>query len=151
MLLTNYFDYRVITSSIIKAVKTITGLPCIESSSAGKQPPYPFATFTITNPQIINQHDAEGSQFEVVVSLTYHDSSSISVLNLAKMTESFFGSDKGRKLFNEKAIAVVRTENANKRDNFISIDFERSAGFDVRLRVAETFVDDIPNIDNIII
>lgn len=149
--MTAYFDYKIITSSLIKAVKQATGVVCIEGNSSAQQPTYPFATFTITSPRIINQHDAEGSQFEVVVSLTYHDSSSISVLNLAKRCESFFGSHNGRTIFSEKNVVVVDIDNFDKRDNFISIDFERTAGFDVTLRVAETFVDDVPNIDNIII
>ena len=149
--MTTYFDYKIITSSLIKAVKQATGVVCIEGNSSAQQPPYPFATFTITSPRIVNQHDTEGSQFEVVVSLTYHDSSSISVLNLAKRCESFFGSHSGRTIFSEKNIVVVDIDNFDKRDNFISIDFERTAGFDVTLRVAETFVDDVPNIDNIII
>lgn len=149
--MTAYFDYKIITSSLIKAVKQATGVVCIEGNSSAQQPTYPFATFTITSPHIVNQHDAEGSQFEVVVSLTYHDSSSISVLNLAKRCESFFGSHTGRTIFSEKNVVVVDIDNFDKRDNFISIDFERTAGFDVTLRVAETFVDDVPNIDNIII
>lgn len=151
MYLTTYFDYRIISSTIIKAVKTIANVPCIESSSSGAQPNYPFATFTVTSPHITNQHDAEGSQFELVLSLTYHDTSSINVLNIAKMTESFLGSEKSKKMFAEKGIVVVSIDGFSKRDNFISIDFERSAGFDVRLRVAETFVDDIDPIENIII
>lgn len=149
--MTTYFDYKIITSSLIKAVKQATGVVCIEGNSSAQQPAYPFATFTITSPHIVNQHDAEGSQFEVVVSLTYHDSSSISALNLAKRCESFFGSHNGRTIFSEKNVVVVDIDNFDKRDNFISIDFERAAGFDVTLRVAETFVDDVPNIDNIII
>lgn len=149
--MTTYFDYKIITSSLIKAVKQATGVVCIEGNSSAQQPAYPFATFTITSPRIVNQHDTEGSQFEVVVSLTYHDSSSISVLNLAKRCESFFGSHTGRTIFLEKNVVVVDIDNFDKRDNFISIDFERTAGFDVTLRVAETFVDDVPNIDNIII
>lgn len=149
--MTTYFDYKIITSSLIKAVKQATGVVCIEGNSSAQQPTYPFATFTITSPRVVNQHDAEGSQFEVVVSLTYHDSSSISVLNLAKRCESFFGSHTGSTTFLEKNVVVVDIDNFDKRDNFISIDFERTAGFDVTLRVAETFVDDVPNIDNIII
>lgn len=149
--MTTYFDYKIITSSLIKAVKQATGVVCIEGNSSAQQPAYPFATFTITSPRVVNQHDTEGSQFEVVVSLTYHDSSSISVLNLAKRCESFFGSHTGRTIFSEKNVVVVDIDNFDKRDNFISIDFERTAGFDVTLRVAETFVDDVPNIDNIII
>lgn len=73
------------------------------------------------------------------------------MLNLAKRCESFFGSHNGRTIFSEKNVVVVDIDNFDKRDNFISIDFERTAGFDVTLRVAETFVDDVPGIDNIII
>lgn len=147
--MSSYFKYVTITAPLIKAVKQATGCICIEHNSSGEQPAYPFATYSITSPEITNQHDKEGSQFEVALSLTFHDSSSINVLNIAKMCESFFDSQKGRAIFAERDVVLAYTENFERRDNFISIDYERLAGFDVRLRVAETFVDDIDTIENI--
>lgn len=149
MHLAEYFDYKVITSSLIKAVRTMTGLPCIEANSTGDQPPYPFATFTITSPKITIQQDDDNAPFELTVSLTWHDTSSLSVLNLAKKCESFFKSSEGRAVFAEKNVVIVDVMGFDRRDNFISIEYERSAGFDISMRVQDPHVDDVASIDSI--
>ena len=151
MHLVEYFDYKVITSSLIKAVKTLTSYPCIEANSTGEQPPYPFATFTITSPKITIQQDDDNAPFELTVSLTWHDTSSLSVLNLAKKCESFFKSSEGRSIFSEKNVVIVDVMDFDRRDNFISIEYERSAGFDILMRVQDPHVDDIDGIENILI
>lgn len=149
MHLVEYFDYTVITSSLIKAVLTLTSYPCIEANSTGEQPPYPFSTFTITSPKITIQHDDNNAPFELTVSLTWHDTSSLSVLNLAKKCESFFKSTVGRTMFAEKNVVIVDVMDFDRRDNFISIEYERSAGFDILMRVQDPHVDEVASIDNI--
>lgn len=149
MHLAEYFDYKVITSSLIKSIKTLTSYPCIEANSTGDQPPYPFATFTITSPKITIQQDDDNAPFELTVSLTWHDTSSLSVLNLAKKCESFFKTSKGRAIFTEKNVAIVDVMDFDRRDNFISIEYERSAGFDILMRVQDPHFDDVEGIDNI--
>ena len=146
----DYFDYKTITSSLIKAVKTATGYPCLEANSTGDQPPYPFATFTITSPRIqIQEDDNSNAQFEAVVSLTWHDTSSLSVLNLAKRCESFIKSTSGRAIFAEKGVVIVGATDFDRRDNFISIEYERTAGFDISLRVMDPHKDDVEDMDGI--
>lgn len=147
--MTEYFDYKVITSSLIKAVRTLTSFPCIEANSTGDQPPYPFATFTITSPKITIQQDDNNAPFELTVSLTWHDTSSLSVLNLAKKCESFFKSAEGRAIFDKKNIVIVDVMDFDRRDNFISIEYERSAGFDILMRVQDPHVDEVEAIKQI--
>lgn len=147
MLLADYFDYTIVTRSLIKAIRNGTGYPLIEANSAGEQPPYPFCTFTITSPKIDIERDQDNALFEIAVSLTWHGTSSLGVLNLSKKSESYFKSSDGRKTFEDNGIVVVSTTSVSGRDNFISIDYERMAGFDVRLRVRDTFTDDIGNIE----
>lgn len=145
----SYFDYRIVTSSLIKAVRSLTTYPCIEANGTGEQPAYPFATFTITAPKITIQRDDDNAQFELTVSLTWHDQSSLSVLNLAKKCESFFKSSAGRALFAEKGVVIVDVMGFDRRDNFISIEYERMAGFDISMRVMDTHVDDVAGIESI--
>ncbi|MED4455906.1 LIC_12616 family protein [Metabacillus fastidiosus] len=147
--MTNYFDYKIITSSLIKAVRTLTGKPCIEANGTGEQPEYPFATFTITSPKIAIQQDDNNAQFEITVSLTWHDESTLSVLNLAKQCESFFKSTEGRKIFAEKGVVIVDVTDFDRRDNFISIEYERTAGFDIMMRVLDPHVDNVAGIEQI--
>lgn len=144
-----YFDYKIITSSLIKAVRTLTTYPCIEANSTGEQPTYPFATFTITSPKITIERDNDNAQFEMVVSLTWHDESSLSVLNLSKKCESYFKSSAGRQIFADKGVVVADVMGFDRRDNFISIEYERSAGFDITMRVLDTYTDDIAPIEQI--
>ena len=146
-----FFDYTVITSSLIKAVHTLTGYLCGEANGTADQPDYPFATFTITTPKITIQQDGDNAPFELTVSLTWHDESSLSVLNLAKKCESFFKSTAGRALFAEKGVVIVDVHGFDRRDNFISIEYERMAGFDIRLRVVDPYADEVLPIDNIVI
>jgi hypothetical protein len=145
--LSNDFDYTTVTSALIKAVKDGTGYPLIAGNSAGEPPPYPYCSYTITSPKIGIERDYEGALFELVVSLTWHGTSSVGVLNLAKKTESYLKSSKGRKALSDKGIVVVSTSDFTSRDNFISIDYERMAGFDVQLRVRDTYVDDVEPIE----
>lgn len=140
------FDYTTVTSALIKAIKDSTGYPLIAGNSSGEQPPYPFCTFTFTSPEIEIERFYEGALFEIVVSLTWHDTSQIGVLNLAKKSENYFRSTRGKKTLSDNGIAIADILNSSSRDNFISIDYERTAGFDLRLRVRDTFVDDVESI-----
>ncbi len=140
--MSNEYDYTVVTSALIKAIMDGTGCPLIEENSAGDQPEYPFCTFTITSPEINIERDYEGALFEMVVSLTWHGTSSIGVLNLAKKSKSYLKSTQGRKTLSDNGLAIVDISSSNPRDNFISTDYERMAGFDVRLLAQDNFTDD---------
>lgn len=142
------FDYTTISSALIKAIKEGTGYQLIQDNSPGEQPDYPFCTFTITSPQIDIERDDDNAPFEMVVSLTWHDTDSIGVLNLSKKALAYLKSSKGRATLGEKGIVLVSVTSSNPRDNFISIDYERMAGFDVQLRVLDTFVDDVEQIED---
>jgi len=146
--LSNDFDYTTVTSALIKAIKDGTGYPLIADNSAGNPPTYPYCSYTITSPKIDIERDYEGAIFELVVSLTWHGtSSSVGVLNLAKKAESYLKSSQGRSFLEKQGIVVVSTMNFSQRDNFISIDYERTAGFDVQLRVRDTYEDDVEPIE----
>lgn len=146
--MSNDFDYTTVTSALIKAIKDGTGYPLIADNSAGDPPPYPYCSFTITSPKIDIERDYEGAIFELVVSLTWHGTSSVGVLNLAKKAESYLKSSQGRNALSDKGIVVVSTSGFTSRDNFISIDYERMAGFDVQLRVRDTVTEDVETINN---
>ncbi|KZM54912.1 hypothetical protein A3Q35_13210 [Aeribacillus pallidus] len=145
--MSNDFDYTTVTSALIKAIKEGSGYPLIADNSVGDPPPYPYCSYTITSPKIDIERDYEGAIFELVVSLTWHGTSSVGVLNLAKKAESYLKSSQGRSFLEKQGIVVVSTMNFSQRDNFISIDYERTAGFDVQLRVRDTYVDDVESIE----
>jgi len=136
----NVFDYRKITKALIAFVsKEVLGTPCIEDNGSGEQPPHPFTTFTITTPHIaIEQFEGSGEEFEAVLSITYHSLSSLDALNSTQRLKTAFEHHNGSDFFRKNDIIIVSIDNLDRRDNFISIDYERTAGFDVRIRVVNT-------------
>ncbi|HFQ6247696.1 TPA: hypothetical protein ACHSDD_002786 [Listeria monocytogenes] len=146
------YDYGILVNTLIKAISDLSGgLQLIESASVGEQPAYPFCQYTITSPYIaITQDVVEGEQFEVVISLTWRGLSGHQVLNLANTTNKYFRSQKGRFFMQENGgIVVVSVQNSGLRDTFISIEYERSAGIDLRLRVTDSYSSEIQEIENI--
>jgi hypothetical protein len=143
------FDYTSVTSALIQSVSDATGYQLIEGNSSGDQPEYPFCTFTFTSPMIEIERNYDGRLFEIVLSLTWHDTSSIGVLNLSKKLETYLKSTLGRQTLEDNGIVLVDTSNSNARDNLISIDYERTAGFDIQLRVRDSFVDNADFIESI--
>ncbi|WP_437178084.1 phage neck terminator protein [Heyndrickxia coagulans] len=71
------------TRALIKAIKDGTGYQLIEANSPGAAG-ISFCTFTITSPSNQIERYYEGALFEMVVSLTWHGTSQIGVLNWLK-------------------------------------------------------------------
>ncbi|HAM2187601.1 TPA: hypothetical protein H9347_002795 [Listeria monocytogenes] len=146
------YDYGTLVNTLIKAISELSGgLQLIESASGGEQPEYPFCQYTITSPYIAISPDVvEGEQFEIVISLTWRGLSGHQVLNLANTTNKYFRSQEGRFFMQENGgIIVVSVQNSGLRDTFISIEYERSAGIDLRLRVADSYSSEVQEIENI--
>lgn len=143
------FDYTVITRALIAGVKEATNYPLIVGNSSGQAPAFPYCTYTIISPKIAIEHEYEGALFEIVVSLTWHDANQVGALNLAKQMESYFTSSAGRESLRSQGIVLADVLNFSERDNFLSIDYERLAGVDFRLRVQDTYVDEVEGIGSI--
>lgn len=146
MFLANNFDYR---ENLIKHLVThatnAMGLLLIESDSNGPRPDGIFITYTITSPyiQLIFEDNLENSPFECVLSLTiHHDKSSLDALNLSEKYRKSFVTEKNIREFKQKNIVIVSANRSSKRDNLLSVDYERLAGFDLRLRLCDTFIDE---------
>lgn len=140
----NSFDYRVqLVRPLVQFVQKELGCLLIESNSSGKQPDYPFLTYTITSPFIkIGFEDAEDEPFEAVISLTVHDDSSLDALNLATKLRKSFTTEKSLRKFGNLDIVIVTMTPSAPRDTMITIDYERLAGFDLRVRLRDSFEDD---------
>ncbi|MBC9789538.1 hypothetical protein GLO25_14125 [Carnobacterium maltaromaticum] len=149
-LVTGKYDYKHLADTLINVVASTSNLKMIESNSSGPQPDYPFWTYTIISPYLsITSDIVTGEQFEVVISLTCHAMSSLEVLNQAMNLNKDFRSFEILNYLKQTGITLVELSNTTKRDNFISIDYERLSGFDMRLRVRDSYVDDVEMIDNI--
>ena len=144
-----------IRNPIVKNLNEYMGIPVIQSEETGEQPPYPFVTFSVNSPYLslgqngkeeIVENDIsitrEIEHFEQVYSFTViGEDEDIVQDNMMKAIQFFkvFGVQK----LKDENIVIVEVYNAQKRDNFLTIDYERRAGFDVRIRVAHSM--DIEN------
>lgn len=144
------YDYTELVDILIDIVKDVTSLQLIESSSVGKQPDYPFWTHTIISPYIPITNDVvNGEVFECVISLTNHSLSSLEALNYSALLHKKLRQFDSRMTLYDKNITVVSTGKIGKRDNLISIEYERTSGFDLRLRIKDDFKEVKPEIENI--
>lgn len=138
------YDYRVqLIRPLIAHVKEAIDCNLIEANASGPQPSLPFATYTIIDPFIsIQFEDSENEPFESVISITLHDDSSLDVLNLATKLRKSFTAETSLRKFRALGIVIVSMEPTASRDNLITIDYERLAGFDLRVRVRDSYQDD---------
>ena len=125
-------------------------IPVIQSEDTGEQPAYPFMTFSLNSPYLPLGHNSseeieeedklitrEIEHFEQIYSFTVVGEDEDEVQdNLMKAIQFFkvFGVQK----LKDYNIVIVEVYNAQKRDNFLTIDYERRAGFDVKIRVAHS-------------
>jgi len=147
------YDYRHLANVLAEAVESATDCKLIESNSLGKQLTYPFCTYTFTSPYIaITKDIVEEELFEATISLTWRTESSLDVLNLANKANKYFRSFAGRESLRSKGVVIVSVGATGPRDTLFTLDYERTAGLDLRLRLKDSFIDEtIENIDSVIV
>ncbi|MCI3027689.1 hypothetical protein LMF32_00875 [Desemzia sp. C1] len=134
------FNYRKFIDKIAMLLKVNFQLSLIESNSIGEQLDFPFITYTITSPYIATTQDiVDNETFEMVVSFTLHTRSTLDALNTSGSINKWFRSDNTRLVLAKEGVVVVKVTNSGSRDNFVSVDYERMAGFDVRFRVTDQY------------
>ena len=119
----------------------------IQAETKHKQPPYPFIAIKQTSPSIgigvpTVFTGKDGTQtieqdYEMVLSLTAHSDAIESATDLANKARNYF-LGKGTIELSDAYIAIVDVLPATNRDVFLTIEYERRIGFDVRLRVRDT-------------
>lgn len=146
----NTYDYGLLAENLINLVEVATEKELIEDATTGPQPERPFFSYSIPSPYLpITVDIVDNEQFELVVSLKCHTDSTIQGLNLATKLRKYLTSFEGKLLLKEKDMILVSITKVGKRDNFISIEYERLTGFDVRFRVRDAYVDKVQEIENI--
>ncbi|PIC73340.1 hypothetical protein [Sporosarcina sp. P17b] len=136
-------DLNRIRTPLIKGLKEATGNTVIMADQSGKPPQYPYFTLKILSAgqtvgqctETVVEDDVVLSQAtELVVSVTsYSDKLDQSFEDIHKAFGWFKGT--GMYQLQEQSVAIVKVQPIDSRDNFVSIEFERRFGFDVRLRV----------------
>lgn len=121
----------------------------IQSSTIGDMPKYPFITYTVTSPYLRLGVDEEYTEqvndtiqnrhvlhYERVFSFTIVAKDEDVAMDKCMQAMRYFRND-GVLELKDKGIAIVEISNVTARDNFITIDYDRRYGFDVRIRLAD--------------
>lgn len=141
-------DYATLRSAIVRPLSAALGIPVIMGDQTGEMPPYPFVTYKMTSPYLeASVHGVEGvkgtaegikrtqeKHVEVVFSFTVHAKSADEAYQKCYALIEHFDFS-GRDTLRDAGIVVVEITNAQNRDVFLTIEYERRVGCDVRFRV----------------
>lgn len=141
-------DYAAVRSAIVRPLAATLGTPVIMGDQTGEMPPYPFVTYKMTSPYLeTSVHGAEGvvetengivrtqeKHIEVVFSFTVHSTNADEAYQKCYALVEFFDFT-GRTALRDADITVVGVSNVQNRDVFLTIEYERRVGCDVRFRV----------------
>lgn len=142
-------NHEVVRNAIISGLHDYMGMLVIQASSIGDMPKYPFITYTVTSPYLRLGYDEEYTEqvnsniqnrhvlhYERVFSFTIVAKEEDVAMDTCMKAVRYFRND-GVLALKDKDIVVAEITNVTARDNFITIDYDRRYGFDVRIRLAD--------------
>lgn len=143
MYLTEFVDYKNVISLVNKEMRGVTNnIPIVQLGTINKQPAYPFATYSVLNPYLnvknYTSQDTLRQSIEFTVSYTFYSKDPFEVIELLQRNMSNLTQRGTKQQLFFNGITLVDFNGIGARDNFISIENERRAGFDVRIRVEIT-------------
>lgn len=141
--------HEVARNALVKGLHDYMNMLVIQSSTIGDMPKYPFITYTVTSPYLRLGQDEEYTKkenstyqnrhvlhYERVFSFTVAAREEDVAMDTCMKAMKYFRND-GVLELKDKGIVIVEISNATARDNFITIDYDRRYGFDVRIRLAD--------------
>lgn len=141
--------HEIVRNALIKGLHDYMNMLVIQSSTIGDMPKYPFITYTVTSPYLRLGQDEEYTKkensnyqnrhvlhHERVFSFTITAKDEDTAMDKCMQAMRYFRND-GVLELKDKGIAIVEISNVTARDNFITIDYDRRYGFDVRIRLAD--------------
>lgn len=140
----NSYDYRKLSKLFAGITKDMLGLTLIASNVQGNQPEAPFVVFDIVSPYIpIDEFldITEEEAFEAVVSFTVFDDNKFDALRVAqalRKTLTQFDVDLQLRASDVILVELMPTNVRSVPDN---VQEAHMVGFDVRLRLTETYTD----------
>ncbi|WP_313893858.1 LIC_12616 family protein [Psychrobacillus sp.] len=142
-----------------RGLSAYTGIQVIQAESVGKQPKYPFFSIKKTTIGQNVGHVAESlmgnvktieQDVESVFSITCNAVTIEDAEDYTHKARAYF-LGRGHIELSDANITVVDVLNATNRDVFLTVDYERRCGFDIRLRVRGQATYEIEVIENVII
>lgn len=141
--------HEIVRNALVKGLHDYMNMLVIQSSTIGDMPRYPFISYTVTSPYLRLGQDEEYTtqenstyqnrhvlHYERVFSFTIVAKDEDTAMNTCMKAIRYFRND-GVLELKDKGIAIVEISNVTARDNFITIDYDRRYGFDVRIRLAD--------------
>lgn len=147
------FNYRKLMQNIIDKIKEEMDIETISQGSKRQGLEYPFFSYEFINPHVgIHITDnTDHELFEMVLEFDAHVADvAKSIDDIAGVTGATQLANQLYKLFNSHSFyiwalangfVVIETEDISETTNLISAQVERSAGFQVRLRTLDNYVD----------
>lgn len=142
-------DYNHIRTSIVSRLNRHLGMLVILENQTGQTPLYPFVTYKLISPYLPSGQGNYGVEpapdgvelakqrdIEQVFSFTVHDTDSDRAYQACFNIIEYFDF-LGRDTLREQGIVVVEMTNVQSRDTFLTIEYERRVGVDVRIRVVD--------------
>lgn len=147
-------NYEMVISAVNRQVRQVLPYPMVEQSDIQLRPDYPFATYTVTSPYLNAKTFKSGGHqvedVEIVVSYTWLSKNSFEALSLAQRMATMVKATNTRQKLQDAGIAVVRVDGFGNRDNFLTVEYERQVGFDLRLRVRHSDLNEYESIGTVI-
>lgn len=142
-------------SIIINGIQEYINCPVILANQHAPIPAYPYVSFTVTTPVVINK-GSYGTEYDGVFykpvkqvwSFTVQSDYTDQCMEIALKLHDWF-SLVGITYLQDNEIVIERLENIGNRDNLITIQYEYRRGFDVTFVLMDEITHDFETIETI--
>lgn len=143
------YDYSILYKTFSRLIKSRLNLTMIELNGNGKPPEPPFVAFDIISPKIPLGFLEDNRAFEAMVSFTIYSKKKLEAMQLCNDLRSIMGDTASSDVFSEKEIVMIERMPIQPRYVQESTDYAYMFGFDMRLRLWESYQDHVGTIENI--
>lgn len=135
------YDYSTLYKTFSRLIKSRLNLVMIELNGNGKPPEAPFVAFDIISPKIPLGFLEDDRAFECVVSFTVYAKKKLEALQLSNLLRSIIADRDSQDIFDKNNIVLVERMPIQARYVEETNNYAYMYGFDMRLRLWETYVD----------
>ena len=135
------YDYSILYKTFSQLIKDRLNLIMIELNGNGKPPEAPFVAFDIISPKIPLNFLEDSNAFECVVSFTVYAKRKLDALQLSNTLRSMMGDTETKDILDKNTIVMVERMPIQARYVEETNTYAYMFGFDMKLRLFETYVD----------
>ena len=136
------YDYSILYKTFSRLIKSRLNLVMIELYGNGKPPEPPFVAFDIVAPKIPTNYLEDDRTFEAVVSFTIYAKTKLQALNYCNQLRAVLGDLASRDIYEDNDIVMIERMQVQPRYVEESNNYAFMFGFDMRLRLWETYIDE---------